>query len=184
MKKKVILTMIICLAAMAVILLCLRLFVGGGEDTWICQNGEWVKHGVPSAPKPTTSCKGAKSQPTPTPTPTPTSTSTSKENENIQVTKPKENEIVSSPLEIEGEAKGSWYFEAVFPVKLLDEKGNVLALGSAQAQGDWMTENFVPFKLKLEFKPGTSKTGTLVLENDNPSGLPENAKKIEIPVQF
>lgn len=27
-----------------------------GEDNWICQNGEWVKHGVPSAPKPTKPC--------------------------------------------------------------------------------------------------------------------------------
>lgn len=29
------------------------------EDDWICDNGEWVKHGVPSAPKPTESCPGA-----------------------------------------------------------------------------------------------------------------------------
>jgi len=28
-----------------------------GEDNWICQNGEWVKHGNPSAPKPTIPCK-------------------------------------------------------------------------------------------------------------------------------
>jgi len=28
-----------------------------GEDTWICQNGQWVKHGVPEAPMPTTPCK-------------------------------------------------------------------------------------------------------------------------------
>jgi len=27
-----------------------------GEDTWICQNGEWVKHGQPSAPRPETPC--------------------------------------------------------------------------------------------------------------------------------
>jgi hypothetical protein len=32
-----------------------------GEDNWICRNGEWVKHGNPSAPKPTESC-GAKKQ--------------------------------------------------------------------------------------------------------------------------
>ena len=23
----------------------LRFLVGGGEDTWICVNGQWVKHG-------------------------------------------------------------------------------------------------------------------------------------------
>jgi glucan phosphoethanolaminetransferase (alkaline phosphatase superfamily) len=26
------------------------------EDTWLCQNGQWVKHGNPSAQKPTTGC--------------------------------------------------------------------------------------------------------------------------------
>jgi len=29
---------------------------GCGEDNWICQNGEWIKHGHPSAAKPTESC--------------------------------------------------------------------------------------------------------------------------------
>ena len=30
--------------------------MGGLEDDWICRDGEWVKHGVPSAPKPTEPC--------------------------------------------------------------------------------------------------------------------------------
>lgn len=38
------------------ILMLARLLVGGGEDTWICEGGEWVKHGVPSAPKPEKPC--------------------------------------------------------------------------------------------------------------------------------
>lgn len=28
-----------------------------GEDNWLCQNGEWVKHGNPSFPAPTSICK-------------------------------------------------------------------------------------------------------------------------------
>lgn len=36
----------------------IRFFFGGSEDTWICDNGEWVKHGVPSAPKPDIPCDG------------------------------------------------------------------------------------------------------------------------------
>ncbi|MDD5623334.1 MAG: hypothetical protein PHI23_01335 [Candidatus Peribacteraceae bacterium] len=43
-----------------------------GEDTWICDNNQWVKHGNPSAPMPTTGCgeqKPAETAPTPTPTP-------------------------------------------------------------------------------------------------------------------
>jgi len=33
-------------------------FIRGEEDTWLCdkEKGEWVKHGVPSAPMPTESC--------------------------------------------------------------------------------------------------------------------------------
>jgi len=27
-----------------------------GEDTWDCRNGQWVKHGKPSAPMPQTGC--------------------------------------------------------------------------------------------------------------------------------
>lgn len=33
-----------------------RLMFGGGEDTWICVDNEWVKHGNPSAPTPQTGC--------------------------------------------------------------------------------------------------------------------------------
>jgi hypothetical protein len=28
-----------------------------GEDDWMCQNGQWIKHGNPSAPMPVKQCK-------------------------------------------------------------------------------------------------------------------------------
>jgi len=31
-------------------------FIRGSEDTWICQDGEWVKHGLPNASKPIEPC--------------------------------------------------------------------------------------------------------------------------------
>jgi hypothetical protein len=34
-----------------------RFVFGGPEDDWICSNGQWVMHGAPSAPKPTTPCR-------------------------------------------------------------------------------------------------------------------------------
>lgn len=37
----------------------LRFVIGGNEDTWICENNTWVKHGNPSYPKPVISCRGA-----------------------------------------------------------------------------------------------------------------------------
>ena len=102
----------------------------------------------------------------------------------IQVQSPKPNEIVTSPLLISGEARGFWFFEASFPVSLYDANGKLLARGPAQADGEWMTENFVPFKLGLKFPAPETDTGFLVLEKDNPSGLPENADEIRIPVRF
>ncbi|MBE3090285.1 MAG: Gmad2 immunoglobulin-like domain-containing protein [Actinobacteria bacterium] len=102
----------------------------------------------------------------------------------IKVSKPQPNQVVESPLIIEGEARGTWFFEASFPVKLLDANRDVIATHFAQAQDDWMTEDFVPFKAQIEFEKPATDTGILILEKDNPSGLPENDAKIEIPVRF
>ncbi len=49
--KKFFIAIIIAIAILFVLLL-----IRGSEDTWICVDGEWVKHGVPSAPKPTEPC--------------------------------------------------------------------------------------------------------------------------------
>jgi len=102
----------------------------------------------------------------------------------VQVTQPLPNVVVTSPLVVTGEAPGSWYFEASFPVRLLDGDGNQIAQAPAQAQGDWMTSDPVPFIATLTFNPPATATGTLVLEKDNPSGLPQNAGSIEVPVTF
>lgn len=103
----------------------------------------------------------------------------------IQVTTPAEGASVGSPLTVSGKARGYWYFEASFPIKLIDANGATLFEGPVQAQGDWMTEEFVPFTVTFNFvKPASGTTGMLILHNDNPSGLPENDKSIEIPVTF
>lgn len=91
---------------------------------------------------------------------------------------------LTSPLEITGEARGTWYFEASFPVRIYDANNVLLGFGIAQAQGDWMTENFVPFKATLSFTHPATEKGFLVLEKDNPSGLPEHADELRIPVHF
>jgi len=107
-----------------------------------------------------------------------------KAEEMIKLASPKPGDTVSSPLLIKGEARGTWYFEASFPVKLLDADGNIIAVHYAQAQGEWMTEEFVPFTSELIFDTPQTETGTLILQKDNPSGLEENDASIEIPVKF
>ncbi|MCR4306558.1 MAG: Gmad2 immunoglobulin-like domain-containing protein [Candidatus Yonathbacteria bacterium] len=106
------------------------------------------------------------------------------ENDKIRITLPLPNTLVESPLLVQGEARGNWYFEASFPVRLLDANGRELAVIPAQAQSDWMTTEFVPFEAVLTFDTPTTQTGTLVLEKDNPSGLPEHADSVSIPLRF
>lgn len=122
--------------------------------------------------------------PSPTPSPIPTPTPTSTQNPLIQVTSPTQNSLVTSPLQITGQARGNWYFEASFPIRLEDASGTVLGRTTGQAQSDWMTTNFVPFSATLTFTTPTTTTGWLFLEKDNPSGLPANAAEIQIPVTF
>jgi len=102
----------------------------------------------------------------------------------IRINSPRPNELIKSPLEIKGEARGYWYFEASFPIKLIDGVGNEVGHAIAQARLDWMTEDFVPFEAKLEFTNPISKKGTLFLKKDNPSGLPEKDDELRIPVRF
>src|SRR4030042_6707123 len=47
---------LLILTLLVVCLFVARFILGGNEDTWICENGQWVKHGNPSAPKPGGSC--------------------------------------------------------------------------------------------------------------------------------
>src|SRR4030042_511886 len=98
----------------------------------------------------------------------------------IRVESVRSNQVIASPLYISGLARGYWFFEASFPIKLYDESGNEIAVVIAQAKEDWMTEDFVPFEAVLEFQASGQK-GTLVFEKDNPSGLPENGDKLEMP---
>jgi Immunoglobulin-like domain of bacterial spore germination len=105
----------------------------------------------------------------------------------IRVDTPLPNQIVSSPLVIKGEARGSWFFEATFPVILTNWDGLIIAQGVARAKGDWTTTDFVPFEATLTFtvdKKAYSNKGALTLKKDNPSGLPQNDNSIEIPVIF
>lgn len=104
----------------------------------------------------------------------------------IRVSSPAENQEITSPLTIEGEAVGNWFFEASFPVVLVNWDGLIIAQGIATAQSDWMTTDFVPFEAVLEFEADTqvSNRGALILKKDNPSGLPQYDDALEIPVLF
>lgn len=109
----------------------------------------------------------------------------------IRVTSVSPGDTVASPLEVSGEARGYWFFEGSFPVRLLNRNGQMISQGIAKAQGDWMTEDMVPFRVTLEYTspyvsgdPVFMGHGTLVLVKDNPSDLPENDDSLRIPLAF
>lgn len=102
----------------------------------------------------------------------------------IILSSPTSGQTIDTPLNIEGSARGNWYFEASFPVELQDANGNLMASTAAQAKGDWMTEDFVPFTATLDFGAPKTEMGFLILKKDNPSGLPENDDQLKVPVKF
>ncbi len=117
-------------------------------------------------------------------TPTPSQVVTATPHPLIRVSTPLANAVIKSPVEVAGTARGTWYFEASFPVKIYDDYGRLLGSVPAQAQSEWMTEDFVPFKASLTFATPSTATGKIVFEKDNPSGLPQYADQIEVPVRF
>jgi hypothetical protein len=85
---------------------------------------------------------------------------------------------------IEGEARGTWFFEATFPIKLIDVHGNIIVEYYAYTEEEWMTEDFINFTAIIEFDDPGTDTGTLLLIRNNPSDIREHDAQVEIPVRF
>jgi hypothetical protein len=105
--------------------------------------------------------------------------------EMIEVTAPFPNATITNSMILTGRARGPWYFEASFPIELRDANNVLITTVVAQAQGEWMTENFVPFTATLTFPPQPAGSqGMLTFKNDNPSGEPQNSMMYDVPVVF
>ncbi len=112
---------------------------------------------------------------------TPTITYTNSSKDLIVVDLPYPGAVTGKDFVVMGKARGTWYFEASFPVNVLDKDGNVLWQGPAQAQSSWMTEDFVPFKVSVSVPQSYIGPATLVLKKDNPSGDPARDASISFP---
>ncbi|MDZ4227165.1 MAG: Gmad2 immunoglobulin-like domain-containing protein [Patescibacteria group bacterium] len=102
--------------------------------------------------------------------------------ESVFVSSPQEGATVGHSFLVVGEAPGSWYFEASFPIKVTGEGGNTIGMAVAQAQGDWMTTELVPFSAAITTDASYTGPATVALLRDNPSGLPENDDSLEIGI--
>lgn len=112
-------------------------------------------------------------------------------NDLIRLYNIKEGDVITSPLVLEGEARGTWFFEASFPVSIVNWDGLIIAEHYASAEGEWMTTDYVPYTSTIEFEspynegdPDFMKRGAIILQKDNPSGLPEHDDALEIPIMF
>ena len=129
-------------------------------------------------------CQATPEAPEPPATPEPGPAATIPCTDAIQVASPQHGDTVGSPLTVTGQARGTWYFEASFPVRLYDVNMNELAVAPAQAQGDWLTENFVPFSVTLPTFATDGPLGYLFLEKHNASDEMSLSCSVVIPVQF
>jgi hypothetical protein len=126
---------------------------------------------------------GGSTPPPPTDTPQPARIAPDT-SDPVRIEAPAPDAVVTSPLRVAGTARGPWFFEATFPITLLDAHGTLVARSFVQAQGEWMTTEFVLFEGQLIFDAPSTLTGTLVLEKANASGLPEHADALRVPVRF
>lgn len=101
---------------------------------------------------------------------------------NIVVETPWPGAVTGKTFTVTGKARGSWFFEASFPVRVLDRDGALIATAIAQAGEEWMTEDFVSFQATVVMPASYIGEATLVFERDNPSGLPANDAAMMFPI--
>lgn len=207
MKNKFFILIVIIL--IVTVALVLRIF--SPKNIWLCEGGEWVKKGNPRTAMPTSECYSDMSidkeikelsalfkQLNPNQNEVDVEEKIDDEikkvddssNEiinspvsaDLELFVPKPGEVITSPYQIRGFARGNWFFEASFPVLITTLDGDVLLETYANAQSDWMTESMVPFIAELNFDITDTQEVLLVLKKDNPSGLKEHDAKLSYPI--
>ena len=102
----------------------------------------------------------------------------------IEITYPKANGEVSSPLKITGVVNGDGWggFEGQVGTALLLANNSIaLSAGVLKATTDW-TKNPVQFELTMTFNPNYKGPAVISFRNENPSGMPEKDKYFVLPV--
>jgi len=97
---------------------------------------------------------------------------------------PLPNDEVDCAFDIEGEVPGSWFFEGVFPIKLVSGAGTEILTVQAEAVGDSYTDELVKFTAKITCTDICNGDAKLVFLKDNPSGEAVNDDSFEIPITF
>ena len=101
--------------------------------------------------------------------------------DDLSIEAPEPDARITSPLIASGVANNTWYFEAVFPARLMAADGTMIAEAPAIAASDWMTPGPVPFNVEMAFTVEQETPATLVLEEDMP-GENQEPRQVRIPV--
>lgn len=102
--------------------------------------------------------------------------------EQVIIYTPNNNDIINSPITIIGQIPGNWAVEGDFMAYVKDSDGNNIGESIVKINGDWTATDLVPFSTTISFDG--SGAGTVVLQKDNPSGLPENDDQVVLNVQL
>jgi hypothetical protein len=160
------------------------------EDNWICQNGQWIRHGNPSAPVPTAGCgESNENKNTDNLNISISNGDDASANEsndtganqeaNIIVAEPAANQSVGLPLTIKGKAR---VFENTVSFRIKDSDGTVLLENFTTADSQDIGQ-FGPFEASVNYPEAKGEKGTVeVFEYSAKDGSEIN--KVEIPVTF
>ncbi|BCX15180.1 MAG: hypothetical protein KatS3mg097_072 [Candidatus Parcubacteria bacterium] len=101
----------------------------------------------------------------------------------IQIKQPKINDLITSPLLFEGQAKLDWFFDGKLNVEIYDDNGNFLGLTTLQAKNQ-INDNFIVFKEYIEFSKPATTSGIVKFYSYNPNLSLAKQKFLIIPVKF
>ncbi len=102
----------------------------------------------------------------------------------VEVTSPELGMEIKSPFIIQGQASGTWFFEAVLPISVINAEGDILAEDLIMTDEDWMTEEMIEFEKQIIFEASGSNYGFIRINKNNPSDIPRNSNSYYWPVEF
>ncbi|MCX6791279.1 MAG: GerMN domain-containing protein [Candidatus Gribaldobacteria bacterium] len=177
--KKVILIIIFGLFLVGIIFLAIR-FLSGPEDSWLCQNGVWVKHGQPSEPMPSVICGPVIPENTATSTnPNTSSTQNGLSNTKgtIIVESLKPNQEVSLPFTIKGRSST---FEGNVLYTIKTKAGESLATGCFMGGSMGMA----PFEKTITYLNEQPTSSNIILEVSDESAKDGSLDTVSIPLKL
>lgn len=106
----------------------------------------------------------------------------------VKLDSPEGESTITSPLKVEGKARGIWFIDGGFPVYLRAGSGEVIASTTANPstgkKGFATSTDFVFFQAELEFQKPSVEEAKLILEEPGVSGFSTEPAKKKIKLYF